>query len=290
MAKKTIGVQQKKRTQLLKAAFDRVQKQNPAFSIRALARKMNLSAPFVSKVFSGAAELPLNRVRDFAQALKMDQVGEKALLETYVNQGALKLLVDQPKEASQGKKLELQASREIPDRHHFLLTEWYYLPILDLTLSSSYDGTEAWLANKLRLKAETLQEALILLKGNGFLVEREGRWVKSDPVFRFPVIESKETIRKFHQMMLKKAIDYMQKNTSAEDYRKRLISGFLFAGNGAQIEKAKIRMNDAMLEIVEILQTEGEGSTDQKPEQKPDKSNEDIFYFANVFFPMTEIK
>jgi transcriptional regulator with XRE-family HTH domain len=79
------------RVEILKNSYERLKKQNAAFSVRALARKMNLTPAFISKVFNNKTPLPFERVDEFAHHLKMDKTAKNALIRTYDNEKNRKL-------------------------------------------------------------------------------------------------------------------------------------------------------------------------------------------------------
>lgn len=256
------------RIKILNSAFVRAKKKNPAFSLRALATKLEMSPGFLSKIMTGKSELPQERVEDFVKALKLDLVDEKALLDSYVNTRTRELGLSGRKES----KINLAGAAELPDKYLFLLERWFMMAVLDLALCEGFDDDPAFIARRLGITPSEARSALEILKGNGFLAHENGRWVKVERVIRFPAVESREPLRKFHDQMLKRAIAHMHEKTSPEDYSRRQISGFMTPANPANLEKARARMNEAMQEVVEILQ-EGEVT--------------ELYYFADILFPLT---
>lgn len=256
----------KERGQILRVAFERAKAQNEKFSLRALAQKLEISAGFLSKILNGKMDLPKNRVNTFIKVLKIDTLLAQQLWETYQEEGLPDWL--DKKERS----IDLTTAKELPEKFHSLLAYWYYLALLDLSQCKGFVAEPEWIAKRLRITKAQAGNALEYLKVSGHLVERNGAWTKQEEFTRLPAIESKQTIRSFHEQMLTKAIQHMKNNVSPEAFQKRLISGFMVPTNPKNLEKAKMRMHQAMMEVVAIL---GEG---EKTE---------LYYFADLLFPLT---
>ena len=261
-----------KRTKLLKTAFDRIKKQNPLFSLRALAKKIDVSPAFLSKVFSGKSDLPLVRAQALAKHLKMDKISEDALLKTYLDPSLLNLAPTNLKKAEKEFTFDPSNAVEAPEKFHFLISNWYYLAILDLTLCEEFSSDPSWISNKLGISKDSVSSALKDLKLFGFLKEEAGVLKKTDAFLRFPAIESKTAIRKFHEQLLNKAIETMKTKVSKSDYAERLVNGVIVPANPQQIERVKERLSSAMLEVFDLLQ---EGPKTQ------------LFYLGNVLFPLS---
>lgn len=263
------------RAQILKQAFERAQKQNKAFSLRALAKKLGLSAAFVSKVLSGKTDLPFERVNDFVLHLKMDKISENRLVKSYADKKTDKLLGLQTSAEPNAKSDVMEKYVEIGEKQFFLLSRWYYIAILDLSACVGFKDDPEWIAQKMRLPVKEADQALRFLKAQNFLVQNaEGAWVKNEEHLRFPTKESRDPIREYHELMMKKAIHHLQTQTSQDDFNRRLISGIWIGANPANFEKAMDRLNEAMYEAAQIL-SEGECT--------------EVYYLSSQLFPVTKL-
>ena len=242
----------KLRAAILKQAFDRAQKQNKAFSLRALAQKLDLSPGFVSKILSGKSELPFERINDFSEALKIDKISENRLLKSYSDVKTERIHGLAAKD--RGHEDIMKNYIEMSDKHFFLLTKWYLIAILDLAGCEGFSIEPAWLAKRLRISVGDADEAIRFLKAQKFLVQNgHGDWIKDSKNIRFPTKQSRELIRGYHEMLMKKAIHTLQTQNAQKDFDQRLISGISMTCNPNNIEKAIARLNEAMYEVASIL-------------------------------------
>lgn len=272
MGKDTSQASRLVRAQILEQAFARAKKQNPAFSLRALAKKLELSPGFVSKVLSGKIDLPFQRVNDFVAALRMDKVSENRLLRTMTDAKTERL----SGLAAANSKVDdvMQGYVEVGERQFVWLSKWFYIPVLDLSTHEDFEDRTEWVASRLSISKTEAQNALELLKQQGYLIQDEaGRWRKRDKHLRFPTKESREPIRKYHELLLKKAIEHLRQFHMPEDFDRRLMTGIWIAANPEQMQKAQAKLHEAMYEIASIL-SQGECS--------------DIYYLSSQLFPVTK--
>lgn len=257
------------RRDILITSLRRAQRQNKKFSMRSLAQKMQLSVGFLSKVMNGKSELPLKRIPDFCEYLKIDDLQKQALLKTYQPHGLVAINTQNPLPISSIKKYE-----ELGDRSFSLLDEWYYLPLLDLTTCVGFQSNVEWISQKLKITPEQTQSALSVLQKTGLLtINEDGSLKKTSMHLRFPTTTSSSQIRKFHQTMMKKSCDIMNKQTTHQDFNKRLISGISIAADSKKIEAAKIKLNQFLYDLTEEL---SDGDSDQ------------VYHLAVQFFPITD--
>ncbi len=262
------------RAQILQRAMERARKQNKAFSLRALAQKLQLSPGFVSKILNGKAELPFERVGDFVTHLKIDRVSEDRLWKTYKDHKVQKLA--ELGNSAQGHDSIMAEYVELAEKEFSLLRHWYYIAILDLAASPEFSPDSAWLAARLGLSKYEASSAADFLKSQGFLEQNKaGKWVKAARKTRLPTKESKEWIRAYHDQMMKKASQCMHTELRPEDFERRLITGISAAANPAQIKKAMSRLNEAMYEIADIL---GQGECTE------------VFHLGVQLFPVSKPK
>jgi uncharacterized protein (TIGR02147 family) len=259
------------RTQILKQAFDRAQSQNKAFSLRALAKKLDLSPGFLSRVFNGKADLPFERIADFVTHLKMDKLSENRLLNSYSDAKTEKIAGLKTRDHSHEEIMKKYV--ELGEKKFPLLTRWYLIAMLDLMETPDFSDDPAFVSRRLRITLKEADDALKFLKAQDLMVkDSNGRWTKYAKHIRFPTKESRDLIREYHALLMKKAIHTMETQKNPEDFQKRIIAGLSITSNPAQVEKAMARLNEAMYEVAEIL---GEGETTE------------IYHLGWQLFPVT---
>lgn len=138
-----------------------------------------------------------------------------------------------------------------------LLRNWYYIAVLDLVTLSNFQNNPEWISKKLKISVYQAQTAVQILFKSGLLVEDCGSWKKSKHKLRFSTKNSKESVRLFHKQLMEKAITELTTKTDEAAFKKRLITGLSIATNPDNLERAKVRLNEMMFELSQIL-SEGE--------------------------------
>lgn len=263
----------KARAQILRRAMERAQKQNKAFSLRALAKKLELSPSFVSKILNGKAELPFERVADFVKHLKIDQVSEDRLWKTYKDSKVEKIAGLAP--TSKEHDSIMADYVELSEKEFSLLRHWYYIAILDLAAAPRFSIDSNWLACRLGISPYEAGSAVEFLKMHGSLEQdKAGQWRKSAKKTRLPTKESKELIRAYHDRMMKMASHCMHTQVGPGEFERRLITGISASANPQNIKKAISRLNEAMYEIAHIL---GQGECTE------------VYHLGLQLFPVTKL-
>lgn len=257
------------RRDILKSAFDRAKNQNPKFSLRSLAAKLNLSPAFVSKILNGKSELPLERVDDFVRSLKMDKMSRSLLLETYLHENLMHVA-----RSAKGAKSKSYPYEEMGDKNFHLLQEWYLIPILDYFSLEGAAMDENQIARAFGLPVPRVQAALAFLIENKYLAQQtNGTWRKTKYKVRLPTERSREMIRDYHAKLMQLAIQTLKTQTDQAQFDRRLISGISVATNSANIELAIKKLNEAMYEVADILAA---GACDQ------------VYHLNVQLFPLTK--
>lgn len=243
---------------LLKKAFDRRKSVGPAISLRDLAKGVQVSPGFLSKVFSGQKGLTPDLALKLCEQLRVDSLQQEQIMQG-LQDNLLKSkfgssLRTRSKTKKALKSLEETTLMTLDDE--WILSKWYYLTILDLITCQNFVNDPAWISKRLGLQIKETQDALKKLKQNGFILELEnGSLKKAHNRLRFPTSFSKELIREFHAHQMKRSIIHMNSNTKKSDFDRRLITSVTVAACPETIEKVKSILHHAIYEATELLST-----------------------------------
>lgn len=232
---------------ILKKYLDRKKTENTAYSLRSLARDLNISPGFLSECFNGKKILPLKHLELLIKKLDLDSKDESTLKKQI-------LLEKNPQISELHSPLKDIEYTPINKDHYAVLSKWYYLPILDLTTLENFNPDAKWIAAKIGISLEEVKLALDLLLDWGFLKETAQGLIKDEEKIRFPSSKYHPLISSFHVSMLNKTIDII-KDTSFDDdqYQKRSIHAIVVAANSKNVEKAKKILVDSLYEVAAIL-------------------------------------
>ena len=154
------------------------------------------------------------------------------------------------------------------------LRNWHYLPILEYTSLSRFDGTSQDIASSLGLAHETVEVALRELVSLGLLDRKEdGKLRKTKAKLRWSSAKAVREIGAFHKAMMQKACESLT-NKQQSEYERRLITGVTLTLPLHKVKQAKSRINEFINELAnELIEEE-------------DLSSE-VYHLATQFFPIS---
>lgn len=238
--------------EIIKTAYEKKRSQAPKFSLRSLAKKLEVSAPFLSQIFSGKKPVPIGMIEKLCSALDIDREKRDLLLaEALKSRGARPRALFSPHQNQAGAATQ----RFAPSREFWVLQEWYYLPLLNATMLERYDGSAEFLARELGLPIETARKAIERLKQHGFLkLDEAGIWrKKQDNDFQSSAHHSH--IRTFHANAITLAIDHLKKRTTDHDLDQRLVTSMVLTLSENDIPWVKQEIAGFMRELLARLKT-----------------------------------
>lgn len=243
---------------ILKEQFKYIQRQNPQYSMRALARDLKLAPSFVSEILNGKRSIPKSRLSSFKNVLKMDDI-KSTLLDHSLAQ-EIKMKFPQIENIKNEKNIPpVWEYTEMVSKQFPLLSHWINIALMDLVTCSNFDPNPDVIARRLQITKNEAIDAFNLLVRMEFIKQENGRWIKSSKKIKFPTRQSMPIVRELHSQLIKLALKKLQVETTDKDFQNRLINGFVFAGNPKKFTAARSKLNEALFEVVEML-SEGECS------------------------------
>jgi uncharacterized protein (TIGR02147 family) len=259
----------------LNKVFIRIKKQNPLLSLRGLAKKVDVTPSYLSKIFLAKKNLPLHLVPVIAEVLQMD------ITETNDLQN---LVVEELEFQKSGGKTGLKSQRrshvnfqnyeDLGKSDFSLLERWYYLPILNYLTLSKAEKTAPAIGKRLKLSPTDVESALRYLKSLGYVeVGSQGEVRSTKLKARFPTAKSQQKIRDYHLIMMKKAEGVLNSKTEQTDFEKRLISGICFSGDSQKVKEAQVILNEALFRVAELM---------------AESDSDEVFQLQLQFFPVSD--
>lgn len=240
------------------------------YSAKQLAAALEISPSFLSRMLSGKKPIPYGLLIKFAQELGIEPEVFSNLQEAH----SVPLPPGKaPRRGAAEVNMPLGDWELAPEQAQRVLREWFYIPILELTFLSSFDGSAQAVAQRLGLPIAVAEKALQELQSLGLIEIQNGRWKKRHWKLRFSSGTSSGDIRRFHSLLLEKAKEELKKAVSSHDFERRLITGITITATPEKIEQAKKKLADCLHEIAnDLVQNPGT----------------EVYHLSAQLFPLTK--
>lgn len=242
---------------ILKKFFSLKKTVNPRYSLRSLARDLDVNPSVVSRILTGKQDITPIRLEQFIEILNIDAIAAKELKRHLI----ISYMKELGLEESDLFGMPPVSVMDYDDRHLSIkdmniLNPWYNIAILEFSACEDFVKDPAWIAKRLGLRVDQVEKSLTYLLLNGFLVESEEGYRKSSRKLRLPMFKSHEVVRYFHKAMMELAVREMFQKTDDQSYASRLITSTSIAVNSAKLEESKAQIAKMQLEIAEMLNQE----------------------------------
>jgi len=245
--------------EILKPYFEQKREVKPSYSLRALARDLQLSPGFVSQVFSGQRSPSLSAAENFARVLKIRKTDAEVLrksvaLHSGENIGIRKILNEYLKQDSAALAFKKYKRKKMAPLLY--LTKWYQIALMELITCEKYRSDERLIAQKLQISLTDLRASLFTLVNASLIEKVNGRWKKKVLHQDFPTDTTHEATRQYHRTMTSKALEILSEQNQGEVHRRRMI-GATLAVNPENLDKVVDQLNAFLYKMTSLL---GEGS------------------------------
>ncbi len=245
--------------EILKKAYSRAQSKNPRFSLRALAKKANLSHSHISRIFAGERQPTAHILPALFDALQMDDIQKSEYYKKWIK-GKLKeqapTAIDSPHQPN--SQFENEDYILLEDDSRWLLSRWYHFVLLDALKLKNFNYNPEALARALGIEVQAVVSTYKTLKEMGLVSEdSNGNMVKVHRKIRFANIRSKDFVRAHHISQMRKAILELESKKTVSDFEQRLITGFTFTGSSEKREQAIQYLHECLFKAVELMTDPG---------------------------------
>lgn len=221
--------------QLVDEEIKKRRKKNKYYSMRAMARDLDIGVSTLSSFLSGKRSLSVKNAEKICQKLGLSQQAkERFILNSQIS----------------------QSNQSITEKAFFnIMSHWHFFAILNLAKNTDCHSDPAWLACRLAIEITSAQEARDILLRFGFVQIVDERL---KPCKLLPSIKSKiplDTLRKHHQAILSQAGIALIK----DPLKMRDMSSLVIAIDPQNIETAKKMLQKCRQQITEQLSSKGSG-------------------------------
>jgi uncharacterized protein (TIGR02147 family) len=241
----------------LESELKRRQRINSAYSLRAFARDLGMTAGYLSLVLAGKRQFSLERITQVMQKLGYSATQVSQFL------GAMHpAAVGSPKRGPRVRKLPrrpLSADDVVdPDENVVTLqldafqtvSDWYHAAILELTRCADFHGSPEWIAGRLRITVSEAAQACERLLRLGLLARgADGRLAKTDNFLSIPSGTPSRALRSYHAQFLEKA----KAALDAQNVDERDITNLVVAVDPQQLPALKEEIKQFRRRIGQLL-------------------------------------
>lgn len=144
---------------------------NPAFSLRALARKIGLSPAMTSRVMSGKRQVSPRLARQIVDSLLLDPQEQAEILGLFPTTAK-----SSHTDTVDPHYLQLNAD------HFRTISEWHYFAILSLFKTRGFKSDPRWIASRLGISTVAVKQALARLKRLELVIEDDDGNLRRSPL------------------------------------------------------------------------------------------------------------
>lgn len=241
--------------EILQESAALLKSQSAGMSLRAVAKRLGLSAGYWSKVLKGTKPLPLSLFPAVVKTLGLDVHAQAQLQRSLLSSIEADHLTSATGLRTENSRPEspLVDFRNFGGEDLWLLEEWYYLPILNLFAVEGFAKTPEELKKRMGITAAQASRALHRMQESGLVRECAGAWERTETAARFPTSKSLAVVRKFHHEMLGKAREELSRPESPEVFAGRLISGISFSGSSEKVKEASLIIEEALYRAANLM-------------------------------------
>ncbi len=198
---------------------------NPSFSLRALAKKLNIQPSALSEILSGKRFMTRRMAQRVLERLCVDPSKSAQILSGLTNR-------------TSDKKPNRQYAEfiQINMDHYHVISEWYYFAIISLAETSNFRDEPYWIARRLNIKASEASTALQRLERLGLLARtKSGKLKSTAQQFATTSDIASLSLRKSHHQNL----DLARKSLDEDGVELRDFTSMTMAIDPAKIPEAK---------------------------------------------------
>lgn len=240
----------------LREEFELRRRRNSTYSLRAYSRDLGVGLGSLSEALNGKRELSKKNFEKALEKIHLTDAQKEKLLEIKKQK---RKTIESPKEL-----LEL-----IDENTFKLISDWYYLAILNLAKLKSNSAKPEWVSKRLGLDLQVTKEAMCRLKSLGLLKIKSNKLIRTAK----PMTTSKDipsmAIKNHHLGNLKLA----EKALFEESVDRREFGSITMPVNPDKLERAKEILMKTRIRIGELLDS-GETS--------------EIYTLSFQLFPLTQ--
>ena len=247
-------------------------KKNPAYSLRAFARDLEISNQKLSQVLNGKTGLSSASAHKIAKLLDLNQKNHEIFVTLVEAKHGRSVAAKRVAKEKLNALISKDSISYIPEDVFKKFFEWYCLAIYALSGMNGFVSSVAWIAAKLKITEQKVNSALEVLLDAGLLKKSDGKFIKSTSYVAFASGEQMNESVSYFKSVLQKSIETIEHQPLHE----KLLSAGMITLSPKELQYAK--------EKIEIFRT---SLIKDLSEKERSKEQERLYCLSLQFFPLT---
>ncbi len=264
---------------VIESAFVTRKSKNSHYSLRSFARDLGISAGQLSKLINRKISLTRQQAARVAVVLELSKSQttlfvQSAILNAPANAKVSKQLREKTKKEASGKLKNAFPMTNYSVERFKAISQWYHLPLLELTYLESFNANESWIANQLGISMIEARDAIHRLIDLGLLEKCPLKGLRKTTSHLFINSNSEPEVRKYERSMIEKSLTRLDQ-FSEMDKNQQLINSITFPTSVKRIPEVRAAILEFQKKILKLIQND---------------SFEEVYQMNCQLFPITNTK
>lgn len=224
---------------ILKTCLKRRLEVRPQYSLRAFARDIGVSPGALSSILKGRYGLSPEKARQVALRLNLNEAEQRSFQILVESEYSRNPILRKSAKAKLKEGIFIQYSY-MDTKWLEILSNWYYLAILELTYLPDFSSKVEWIAQRLGIHVSLASDAWDRLRKMKLVMRIRGHWVDVHQKLATPDGVPSSIIREMHRSLLTRAIEALELQTISE----RDSSAMIVAIDLALLPEAKQKLRE----------------------------------------------
>jgi len=252
---------------LLNTKYEEMRAKNAAFSLRAFARRLDVSPSTLTRVLNGERSVSRPLAEHICEKLVLDPQERADVLDTFPSNRRYR------KESTKINSTETDPSYLQLSADQFrIIGEWYHFGILSLLKTKGFKNDPEWIAGRLGISTREAAAAIERLERLGMIrLDMHGQWTRTRPRARTSDDVLNLSLQKAHRQNL----ELGQEALASIPVDLRDFSAITMPTTPELLPKAKELIRKFQDDLSELLES---------------KPGTEVYKFCTQLFPLTKLK
>ncbi len=260
---------------MLGVEFARRKSKNPKYSLRAFSRSLKIAPTPLSEILSGKRDISLKIADRIVTAMKLEHSAKhqflRSVAESKRNRGVIRM-DHRLKKILDNDSSSYQERKPLEPADFSIISEWYYLAIVEMTRLDEFKLDADWIAGRLNITPSQAKEAIERLMRLELISTVQGRTIASAPHYETTDKKKTSEAHRAHQrQLLEKSI----RSIEEIPLERRIHSAICFAINPERISEARMICEEFLDRMSDLLEN--------------DPSKTELYQFQLSLFPLTNL-